>query len=59
MMYKIVRDMVPALKADEVFIPIRNKRKIINKAYTDFNVTNFVDKYTTSNSKCYKITPAF
>ena len=40
----MVRGMVPALKADEVFIPIRYKRKITNKSYTDFNVTDFVDK---------------
>lgn len=58
MMYKIVRGMVPALKADEVFFPIRNKRKIFNKTYTDFNTTNFVNKYVTVNSECYKVPEA-
>ena len=28
MLYKTVRGMVPAINADEVFIPIRNKRQI-------------------------------
>ena len=56
-MYKIVQDIVPALKVHVVFNPIRNKHKITQKSYTDFNVTNFVDKYT-SNSECYKVPPA-
>ena len=56
-MYKIVQGMVLALKVDMVFNPIRNKHKITQKSYTNFNVTNFVDKYT-SNSGCYNVQPA-
>ena len=56
MMYKIVRDLVLALKADEVFIQIiRNKSKITKKSFANFIVTYFVDKYTTSNSEFYTV----
>ena len=35
-MYKIMRGMVPAINADEVFIPIRNKRQIKPKTHQDY-----------------------
>ena len=45
MMYKIVRGMVPAINADEVFIPIRNKRQIKTKSHQDCYSTNIISKY--------------
>ena len=33
MMYKIVRGMIPAINAGEVFIPIKNKRQIKPKTH--------------------------
>ena len=42
MMYKIVRGMVPAINADEVFIPIRNKRQIKPKSHQDCCSTNII-----------------
>ena len=56
MLYKIVRGMVPAINADEVFIPIRNKRQIrAKKKHQDYYTSNFVNKYTQNNSECYKV----
>ena len=55
MLYKIVRGMVPAINADEVFIPIRNKRQIRAKKHQDYYTSNFVNKYTQNNSECYKV----
>ena len=54
-LYKIVRDMVPAINADEVFIPIRNKRQIRAKTHQDCYSTNFVNIYNLNNSDCYKV----
>ena len=55
MLYKIVRGMVPAINADEVFIPIRNKRQIRAKTHQDCFSTNFVNRYTLNNPECYKV----
>ena len=55
MLYKIVRGMVSAINADEVFIPIRNKRQIRAKKHQDYYTSNFVNKYTQNNSECYKV----
>ena len=55
MMYKIVRGMVPAVNADEVFIPIRNKRQIKPKSHQDCYSTNIISKYALNNSECYKV----
>ena len=55
MMYKIVRGMVPAINADEVFIPIRNKRQIKPKSHQDCYSTNIISKYALNNSECYKV----
>ena len=45
MMYKIVRGMVPAINADEVFIPIRNIRQIKSKSHQDCYSSNIISKY--------------
>ena len=45
MMYKIVRGMVPAINAYEVFIPIRNKRQIKPKSHQDCYSSNIISKY--------------
>ena len=55
MMYKIVRGMVPAINADEVFIPIRNKRQIKPKSHQDCYSSNIISKYALNNSECYKV----
>ena len=54
-MYKIVRGMVPAINAYEVFIPIRNKRQIKPKAHQDYYSSNIISKYTLNNSECYEV----
>ena len=55
MMYKIVRGMVPAINADEVFIPIRKKRQIKLKSHQDCYSSNIISKYALKNSECYKV----
>ena len=55
MMYKIVRGMVPAINADEVSIPIRNKRQIKPKSHQDCYLSNIISKYALNNSECYKV----
>ena len=55
MLYKIIRGMVPEINADEVFIPIRNKRQIRAKTHQDCYSTNFVNRYALNNSECYKV----
>ena len=54
MMYKILRGMVPAINAGEVFIPIRNKRQIKPKSHQDCYSSNIFSKYALNNSECYK-----
>ena len=55
MMYKIVRGMVPAINADEVFIPIRNKRQIKSKSHQDCYSLNIISKYALNYLECYKV----
>ena len=48
--------MVPAINADEVFIPIWNKRQIKPKAHQDYYSSSInISKYTLNNSECYKV----
>ena len=54
MMYKIVRGKVPATNADEVFIPIRNKRQIQPKIHQNYYSSNIISKYTLNKSECVK-----
>ena len=42
MLYKVVRGMVPAINADD---PLRNKRNIKPRLFSDFQTTNFVQRY--------------
>ena len=55
MMYRIVRGMVPAINADEVFILIRNQRQIKPKTHQDYYSSNSISKYTLNNSECFKV----
>ena len=55
MIYKIVRGMVPEINADEVFIPIRNKREIKPKSHQDCYSSNIISKSDLNNSECYKV----
>ena len=55
MMYKIVRGMVPAINADEVFIPISYKRQIKPKSHQDCYSSNIISKYDLNKSQCYKV----
>ena len=54
MLYKVVRNMVPAVNADEFLIPIRNKRNIKPRVQSDFHTTNIVEKFSTIHSECSK-----
>ena len=63
-LYKIVRGMVPAINAVEVFVPIRSKRqsrakkkkkKKKKQKHQDCYTSNFVNRYIQNNSECYKV----
>ena len=55
MLYKVVRGTVPAINADEFLIPLRNKRNIKPRIQTDFQTTNFVQRYSLNHTECFKI----
>ena len=54
--YKVVRGQVPALPCHEYsyLTPIRNKRQIRSKQFTDCVISNPIDNQSTNNSKCFK-----
>ena len=52
--YKVVGGQVPALPCHEYLTPIRNKRQIKSKQFTDCVSSNPIDNQTTNNSKCFK-----
>ena len=54
MLYKVLRGTVPAINADEFLIPLRNK-KIKPRIPTDFQTTNFVQRYSVNHTECFKI----
>ena len=56
MLYKAVRGTVPPINADEFLIPLRNKRNIKPRIQTDFQTTNFVQRYSVNHTECFKIT---
>ena len=59
MLYKVVRGMpggmVPAINIDEFLIPLRNKRNIKPRLCSDFQTTNFVQRYSVNHTECFKI----
>ena len=52
--YKVVGGQVPALPCHEYLTPIRNKRQIRSKQFTDCVSSNSIDNQSTNNSKCFK-----
>ena len=52
--YKVVGGQVPALPCHEYLTPIRNKRQIKSKQFTDCVSSNPIDNQSTNNSKCFK-----
>ena len=46
---------VPAINADELLIPLRNKRNIKPRIQTDFQTPNFVQRYAVNHTECFKI----
>ena len=54
-LYKVMRGMIPAINADEFLIPLRNKRNIKPRLCSDFQTTNFVQRYSVNHTECFKI----
>ena len=46
---------MPAIQSHDFLTPIRKKRHIKSKQYTDCVTSNIIDKQSTNNSKCFKI----
>ena len=58
MLFKIVRGMVPAIHSADFLSPIKAKRQIRAKKYSDYQCKNVVEKSVTNNSQCYSIISA-
>ena len=54
LMYKIERGLVPAIPKDTYLKPIREKRKVKAKTFTDCETKNFVEKYQNLHSNCFE-----
>ena len=52
--YKVVEELVPALQCHDYLAPVRGKRQIKSKQFTDCISKNIIDRQSTSNSKCFK-----
>ena len=52
--FKVVEGLVPAMQSHDFLTPVRGKRLIISKQYTDCVTSNTIDKQSTNNSKCFK-----
>ena len=55
LLYKIHKEMVPAIPKDDYLKPIRTKRKIKAKKFKNCETKNFVKKYQNLHSNCYEI----
>ena len=45
---------MPAMQSHDFLTPVRGKRLIKSKQYTDCVTSNIIDKQSTNNSKCFK-----
>ena len=52
--FKVVEGLVPAMQSHDFLTPVRGKRLIKSKQYTDCVTSNIIDKQSTNNSKCFK-----
>ena len=44
---------MPAMQSHDFLTPVRGKRLIKSKQYTDCDTINIIDKQSTNNSKCF------
>ncbi|MCG7877120.1 MAG: reverse transcriptase family protein, partial [Candidatus Thiodiazotropha taylori] len=49
--YKVVEGLVPALQCHDILTPVRGKRQIKTRQYTDFVTSNIFESQSTNNSK--------
>ena len=56
--FRIVGGLVPAIPSQHYLTPIRNKRKVKPRQFSDFVATNLVDSAVTNNNRCFKPTHA-
>jgi len=52
-MYKIVEEKIPAIPPTDYFQKVRPKRDIKPKQFSDYVAENLVQKYATSNDRCF------
>ena len=53
--FKVVEGLVPAMQSHDFLTPVRGKRLIKSKQYTDCVTSNIIDKQSTNNSKCFNL----
>ena len=47
---------MPAMQSLDFLTPVRGKRLIKSKQFKDCNTSNIIDRQSTNNSKCFKLT---
>ena len=52
--FKVVEGLVPAMQSHDFLTPVRGKRLVKAKQYTDCISKNIIDNHVTNNSKCFK-----
>lgn len=55
LLYKIAEGLLPAIPPEQYLEPIRNKRKIKAKTFSDCVSKNVVQQYETRNSRAFKV----
>ena len=55
LLFKVVKGMVPGIPQSDYLEPVRNRRKITPKTFSDCVTKNPITKYETNNSNCFKI----
>ena len=56
--FKIVRELTPAIPANEFLTPVNSKRLIKPRNLTDFKTTNIVIDHARNNSQNYRVDPS-
>ena len=54
-LYSIQKGKVPAINPNDYLIPIRVKRKIKAKTFSDCETNNIIKRHQTLNSKCFQL----
>ena len=54
-LYNIQKGKVPAINPQEYLTPIKSKRQIKAKSYSDYETQNIVKRHQNLNNKCFQL----